>query len=323
MTTIRILAASFGLTLLCSTASAATLRAVTMLHAPVIRLSDLFGDAGSNADRVLGTAPTPGNQIVVEAAQLAAIARQFGVDWRPASPADRAVLERPGRLLPRDAVFAAVKNVLMTAGASADCVIEMPGFSPPMTPADADPHAVATQLDYDAPSGRFAAILSVTGTGMDPINLRIAGHVDDTVELPVATTRLLAGTVLRPDDVRMARVLVARVRGEVMHGMSDAIGMQLRQPVMAGDPLPVSDVVHPMLVMRGAIVQMQLDTTGLSLLAEGVAQESGATGERIRVLNPVSHAVVAAEVIGPGHVRIMPDSTPIAMLGPGGQIVSR
>jgi flagella basal body P-ring formation protein FlgA len=323
MTTVRILAASFSLTLLSGTASAATLRAVTMLHAPVVRLSDLFDDAGRNAERVLGTAPTPGNQIVVEAPQLAAIARQFGVEWRPASPADRAVLERPGRLLPREAVFAAVKSVLMSAGASADCMVEMPGFTPPLTPADADPHAVATQLDYDAPSGRFAAILSVTGTGMDPINLRIAGHVDDTIELPVATTRLLAGAVLHAADVRMARVLVASVRGEVLHGMSEAIGMQLRHPVMAGEPLPVADVAHPTLVIRGAIVQMQLDTTGLSLLAQGIAQESGATGERIRVLNPVSRAVLEAEVIGPGRVRIMPDSTPIAMLGPSGQIVSR
>lgn len=323
MTNLSILAASAGLTLLCTAASAATLRSVTMLHTPVVRLSDLFDEAGRNADRTLGTAPAPGNQIVVEAPQLAAIARQFGVDWRPASPADRAVLERPGRLLPRDDVLAAVKSALLSAGASTDCMIAMPGFTPPMVPADADPHAVATQLDYDAPSGRFAAILSVTGTGMDPINLRIAGHVDDTVELPVATTRLLAGTVLRPGDVRMARVLVASVRGEVLHSTHDAVGMQIRHPVMPGEPLPVGSVSHPTLVVRGAIVQVMLDTTGLSLLAQGVAQESGATGDRIRVLNPVSRAVVEAEVIGAGRVRVMPDTTPIAMLGPGGQILTR
>lgn len=323
MKSTRIAAASLALALTAASAPAATLRAVTMLRAPVVRLSDLFDDAGRNADRVLGTSPQPGNQIVVEAPQLAAIARQFGVDWRPASPADRAVLERPGRLLARDAVFAAVKDALIAAGTSADCMLEMPGFNPPMVPVDADPHAIATQLDYDAPSGRFAAILSVTGSGMEPLNLRIAGHVDDTVELPVATTRLLAGAVLEPDDVRMARVMVASVRGAVLHSTREAIGMQLRHSVLAGAPLPTADVIHPTLVVRGAIVQMQLDTTGLSLLAQGVAQESGATGERIRVLNPASRAIVEAEVIGPGRVRIMPDTAPVAMLGPGGQIVTR
>ena len=38
--------------------------------------------------------------------------------------------------------------------------------------------------------------------------------------------------------------------------------------------------------------------------------EAGAIGERIRVLNPVSRAVVEAEVIGPDRVRVAPDAMP-------------
>ena len=93
-------------------AEAATLRTMTTLHAPVVLLSDLFDDAGANAQRVLGPGPGAGGRIVVEAAQLGAIARQFGVDWRPASSADRAVLDRPGRPLRRDDVLDAVRTAL-------------------------------------------------------------------------------------------------------------------------------------------------------------------------------------------------------------------
>ncbi|MGA3402732.1 MAG: flagellar basal body P-ring formation chaperone FlgA [Acetobacteraceae bacterium] len=293
-------------------ARAASLRTATMLHAPVVRLSDLFDDAGANADRVLGTAPGPGGSIVVEAPQLAAIARQFGVDWRPASAAERAVLERAGRLLPREDVLKAAKAALVAAGASPDCEIELPGFTPPMVPVEARPQALATELDYAAGDGRFSAVLSVTGDGMEPINLRLAGQVDDTIELPVAVARLAAGTVVRADDVRLARVHVAMVHSEVLHVASDAIGLQLRHPIAAGQPFAVADVMRPSLVQRGSNVQMQLQSPGLSVLAQGVAMESGATGERIRVLNPSSHAVVAAEVIGPGRVRVTPDSTPIS-----------
>ena len=39
--------------------------------------------------------------------------------------------------------------------------------------------------------------------------------------------------------------------------------------------------------------------------------EPGAIGERIRVLNPVSRAVVEAEVIGPDRVRVAPDAMPV------------
>jgi flagella basal body P-ring formation protein FlgA len=92
-------------------AEAATLRPMTTLHAPVVLLSDLFDDAGANAKRVLGPGPGAGGRIVVEAAQLGAIARQFGVDWRSASSADRAVLDRPGRPLRRNEVVDAVRRL--------------------------------------------------------------------------------------------------------------------------------------------------------------------------------------------------------------------
>jgi flagellar basal body P-ring formation protein FlgA len=297
----------------CATdADAASLRTATMLHAPVIRLSDLFDDAGANAGRVLGTAPGPGGSIVVEAPQLAAIARQFGVDWRPGSAAERAVLQRAGRLLPREDVLRAAKAALIAAGASPECEIELPGFSPPMVPADARPQAVATELDYEAASGRFTAVLSVTGDGMEPTNLRLAGQVDDTIELPVAVARLAIGTVVRDDDVRLARVHVAMVHSEVLHVASDAIGLQLRHAIIAGQPFAVTDLMRPTMVQRGSNVQMQLQSPGLSLLAQGVAMDAGATGERIRVLNPSSRAIVEAEVMGPGRVRVTPDSAPIS-----------
>ena len=41
--------------------------------------------------------------------------------------------------------------------------------------------------------------------------------------------------------------------------------------------------------------------------------EPGAIGERIRVLNPVSRAVVESEVIGPDRVRVSPDTMPVKM----------
>jgi hypothetical protein len=68
--------AALALCLGTASADAATLRTMTTLHAPVVRLSDLFDDAGAGADRVLGPGPGAGGRIVVEAAQLGAIARR-------------------------------------------------------------------------------------------------------------------------------------------------------------------------------------------------------------------------------------------------------
>lgn len=293
-------------------AKAATLRTMTTLHGPHVLLSDLFDDAGPEAARVLGPGPAPGGRIVVEAPQLAAIARQFGVEWRPASSADRAVLDWPGRPLPRETVMAALREALAASGVDdQSCQIDLEGFSPPVVPYDGAPRPLVSQLDYDRGTGRFSAVLSVTGDGMATLNTRLAGRVDEMVELPVATARLAAGTVLRGEDVHVAQVAVRIANRAVAHDPAEIIGLQLRRQLAPGQPFQLTDLMRPALVRRGADVLMELNSPGITLTAQGQALEPGAEGERIRVLNPVSHAILEAEVIGPDRVRVAPGAVPL------------
>jgi flagella basal body P-ring formation protein FlgA len=141
----------------------------------------------------------------------------------------------------------------------------------------------------------------------------VTGRVDDTVELPVATTKVLAGSVLRAEDVRMARVHMTVLRGEVVRRPDDAIGMQAKRQIAAGQPLVLAELARPGVVGKGAVVLMVLDSPGIALTAQGQATEAGAIGERIRVLNPVSRAVVEAEVIGPNRVRVVPGAMPVTV----------
>lgn len=294
-------------------ASAATLRPATTLFGPTVLLRDLFDNPGAEAERVLGPGPAPGGRIVVEAPQLRAIARQFDVDWRPASAADRAVLERPGQAMKQDDALAAVRMALVAAGTSPDCVVELVGFSAPLIPLGATPRPIVSQLDYDSRGGRFSAVLSVAGDGMEPVNLRVAGQVREMMDLPVATARLPAGTVLGPDDVHMARVSVSTFHGDVIRSIEQTTGQQLTRAVQPGQPLAPSDLVRPTMVKRGALVRLRLDSGGLSVTGQGVALESGAAGERIKVQNPGSRTVLEGIVIGPGLVRIAPGTTPEAV----------
>jgi flagella basal body P-ring formation protein FlgA len=298
-------------------AAAASLRSAATLTAPVVRLSDLFDDAGARADRVLGPGPAPGGRIVVEAAQLAAIARQFGVDWRPASPADRSVLDRPGRLLAREDIFAALRAALAAVGAPADGDLDLPGYTAPMVPLESHTEVAIEQLDYEGASGRFAATLVVTGTDMPTERMRLSGRVQEMVELPVLARRLPAGSVLRPGVLLPARVRASGVRGETVRNAADAVGQALKHLAVAGQPLSTTDLMRPVVVQKGARVMMQLFTPGLALTGQGVALDAGGMGERIRVLNPSSRAVLEVEVIGPERVRVSPGSMPLETAAPG------
>ena len=74
--------------------------------------------------------------------------------------------------------------------------------------------------------------------------------------------------------------------------------------------LSTADVARPLLVTRNGAVRMRLEAGGLVLAAQGVALEDGGLGDRVRVQNPSSHAVVAAEVTGDGDVRVEPSRPP-------------
>ena len=291
-------------------AHAAFLRPLTELRGPVIRLSDLFDDLGAAPDRPLGTAPAPGGRVVVEAAQLAAIARQFAVAWKPSSNADRAVLERPGRPLAREAALAAVRAALIAAGAGIDCEIALDGFAPPLVPVESDASPLVSQLIYDPDGGKFTAMLSVAGAAMDPVHIRIAGRADTMLVVPVATTRLAAGAVLQAQDLRMGRVRASLVHGDVAEKPADALGMELRQQVQPGQPIKRANLVAPALVLKGRNVQMTLQSPGLTLIGQGQALESAGLGDPVKVLNTVSRAVLDAVVTGVGQVRVSPDGAP-------------
>ncbi len=58
---------------------------------------------------------------------------------------------------------------------------------------------------------------------------------------------------------------------------------------------------------------MQLQSDGITIAGQGQALEPGAIGERVRVLNIASRAVLEAEVTGPGKVRVEPGSTPLTL----------
>ena len=321
----KILFPILAATMLATPAWGATLRPITTLSAPVVRLADLFDGLPSGGELVLGPGPAPGARIVVEAPQLAAIARQFGVSWRPVGGGERAVLERPGRLLPREDILGALRGALIGVGAPEDGELELPGYSAPLVPTETQVRAEVEQMEYDGGTGRFTATVSVSGEGMLTLRQRVAGTLHEMAEVPVPVRRLAPGMVVMASDLQFQRVRVAALRGEVARMPEQAVGMAVRRVALPGQALQLADLSRPVAVQKGARVMMQLVSGGLSLTAQGQALEAGTVGERIQVLNPGSRAVLEAEVVGPDRVRVASGSSPVVLTGPQrvSQVIAR
>jgi flagella basal body P-ring formation protein FlgA len=276
-----------------------------------VHLSDLFDSLGAAPDRVLGPAPAPGDRIVVEAPQLAAIARDYSVDWRPQSGAERVVLERSGDRLPQAAIMAPLRAALTGAGASTDADISLPGFDPPLIPSGATPRQAVTDTNFDSATGRFTAMLTVTAPGMATLHARLSGQVAAMAQAAVLTRHLHPGTILAAGDLQEVRVRISQLRGNAPLTLEAATGQALRHDMASGQPLTSADVARPVLVARNGNVRMRLDAGGIQLQAQGIALEEGGLGETIKVQNPSSRAVVLAEITAAGEVRVIPDRAPL------------
>ena len=293
---------------------AAMLRPFTQITAATVHLADLFDDLGTAQDRVLGASPAPGARIVVPASQLAAIARDYDVAWRPASGGEQAVIERRGDTVSRAALAASLRRSLEDAGAPADCDVVSPDLQPIVIPHGSDIAPEITQLNYEPQGGRFTAMLTVAARDMPPVEMRVAGQVVAMAHTATAAHRLSPGSTLAMDDVQMTRVRLSSLHGAAPVSPEAIVGMAPRHDVPAGAVLTSADLTRPPLVLRGALVRMRLDSGGISLCAQGIAAQSGARGDRIRVENPVSHSIVEAEIIGDGEVRVAPRAATLTLV---------
>jgi flagella basal body P-ring formation protein FlgA len=289
----------------------ARLKLEVHLDAGVIKVGDLWENAGAKADTVIGTAPPPGRSIAVEAAQLAYIAHLYDVDWRPLSGVERTSVERAGRPLTHGEMVEPIKRNLIEAGAAPTVTVELANLAPILVPPQSFPLLQVEALAYDPGSDRFFADLVISTEGMQTQHIRVGGRVMEMVTAIVAARRLEPGDVIVEGDVRAVQMPGRRLTGPAASDVSQVVGQTPRRTVVAGQTLALADVGAPVMVSKGATVVIALETPNMSLAAQGVALSSGGRDDVIQIMNPLSRAVVAAKVTAPGRAVILPGSSPL------------
>ena len=295
-----------------ASAAPAAPNTLVTLSEPVVRVSDLFANAGPEADRVLGAAPAPGARIVVGTAQLAAIAAAYQVPWQPDGSAPEVVLASPGNAMPLAPIRDALAQAVASAGGPPDPALSLPGLVPPMIPPGAVPSVTVTRLDLNPATGDFSASLAIQAPRMAPQNLDVSGQAQPSVVALTASHALQPGQVLTAADVTPMPLPQSQA-GNAVTATAQALGMAVATAVPAGAPLMANNLTTPVLVQKGALVVLSLSGPGMKLTAQGIALGTGGIGSAIPVLNPASHAVVEAVVSGPGTADIAPGSMPLTM----------
>jgi flagellar basal body P-ring formation protein FlgA len=168
---------------------------------------------------------------------------------------------------------------------------------------DATGELQVLNLTYDPRSTRFDVTFDLASS---PTLHRQPAHFTGTAleTIPaVAVTRPVdRGEILKESDLTVLR----RPKGEA-NGFTDisaVVGLAARHDLHPDQPLHSADVMKPEIIARNDTVTIVYQAPGITLTLRGQAQEAGAQGDTIKVLNVESKRPVEGVVIAPGRVAV-------------------
>ena len=134
----------------------------------------------------------------------------------------------------------------------------------------------------------------------------VPAHAEIAASGPVVTLRhaVARGTVLGPGDLAVEERDLTGMRAGVVTGLADAVGKETRTALPAGAPLTLTAIASPLLVRRGDLITVIVETPGMRLSTPGEALEPGAAGAPIRVRNRTSQQELLGQVVDHGMVLV-------------------
>lgn len=284
-----------------------TLRARVTISGPIVRIGDLVANAGAVADVPIFRAPDPGTRGAVATERvLEAIRPHQLVDIDTGGLTDVIVTRASRAITPKE-----------ISDRIAQALAGQYGLGDARNIAVSFDHAVRTlhvevgatgelevaALAYDARTARFDVTFDLPSSAL--LHLwppRYTGTAVATVDAVVIAHAIARGEVIKTSDVAIERR--AKTEEPGLSDMALAVGMAARHDLRAGQVLHAADLMKPMIVQRNDAVTIVYQVPGLTLTLRGQAQEAGAFGDRIAVLNPQSKHVVQGVICGRDRVSV-------------------
>lgn len=285
------------------------LRASVTVTGDVVRIGDLVENPGAVADAPIFRAPDLGTTGAVATARVMDAIRPYhliDIDTRGLS---QVVVTRASRAILPQEISERIAKALAGQFGLGDARHIAVNFDRAVRTVQVEASATGDlqvgALGYDPHSGRFDITLTL------PSSLELRGHPLRFYGSAIATVDTVE--VNRPiehDEVLQAAdlTMVQRPRGAggAITELAAAIGLAARHPLRPGQPLTTADLAKPEIVRRDDTVTLLYEAPGLVLTLRGQAQNSGALGDTIGVLNAQTKRVVQGVITAPGVVSITP-----------------
>jgi len=158
---------------------------------------------------------------------------------------------------------------------------------------------------------RFAAVCS----GTTPWRLESIVRGRLTAEVVVAASDLRAGVPIQPQTLALEHREIPAIDAAVSDPASVG-GKASRRALRRGQIVDPRWLIEPLLVRRGAAVEIVAHHPGVAVRVAGEAMEAGRRMQVIPVRNAANGKVIHARVIGTNQVEVVRAGSPATLDGP-------
>jgi flagellar basal body P-ring formation protein FlgA len=271
-----------------------------------VKLSDLFAGVPAGIDRDIALAPPSCKPALYDEDVLKKLAKTYRLDWQGQSAANRITVSSPCTRITGDSIRSAVVAEMKAANnvrnPNFEVVFDKLSLEVDL-PVHDNPGFKLEDFSYDPTTKQFRSTLTAQMPRGRYV-LPITGHVSIKRNVPILARRLEGGTVIGAGDLDWIEVPEERITADVVTEPDQLIGREVRRDAHEGEILRSRDIIPPRLVLRGSLVTMKIETPYILVTAQGKAEQDGAKGETIRVMNTQSNRVVEGIVTAPGIVEI-------------------
>ena len=157
------------------------------------------------------------------------------------------------------------------------------------------------QLLYFAPN---YATFKVSITSNNDTTIELAGRYTAYIQVPVTVRSIVHGGIITESDISSTRTPLGKMKGGYIESIDQVVGMQARRNLGSGVLIRNSDVVKPTLIRQNDSVSIIYNQSNIKLRTIGVALQSGAMGDNIKVKNESTGIVVHGCVKGKNLVEV-------------------
>ncbi len=288
-------------------APAPALKSNVTVTGEFVRIGDLVENAGPVADVPIFRAPDLGTTGAVATDRIveAISAHQLiGIDTRGLA---EVIVTRASRTISAQEISASVAQALAGQYGFGDAHNIQINFDRDVRTLQVESNAAGAlqviSLGYDPRTTRFDVTFGLaTSAEMRRLPTHYSGTAVETVDAVAVDHPIERGQVVKASDLTVLR----RPKSDTgaLTDPTAAAGMAARHALRPGQALTAADLMKPEVVARNDNVTIVYQAPGVTLTLRGQAQEAGAMGDTISVLNVDSKRVVQAVVSGADRVSI-------------------